>query len=132
MPSPRGTNFEGLYIPSTWSNPTMAMDAALPRLRPVRDAGVRRAHDQEEEVDDPDQALVLSVLRMLALVASDLSEAQRALAISLLDQAVGEGEDRRRRAQDRPDALDDRAMNLAFDDHRVDDASRDYARPGAF
>jgi len=29
MPSPRGTNFEGLYIPSTWSNPTMAMDAAM-------------------------------------------------------------------------------------------------------
>jgi len=28
MPSPCGTNFEGLYIPSTWSNPTMAMDAA--------------------------------------------------------------------------------------------------------
>jgi len=40
MPSPRGTNFEGLYIPSTWSNPTMAMDAASPRLRPVRDGGV--------------------------------------------------------------------------------------------
>ena len=54
MPSPRGTNFEGLYIPSTWSNPTMAMDAALPRLRPVRDGGVRRAHDQEED-DDPGQ-----------------------------------------------------------------------------
>jgi hypothetical protein len=33
MPSPRGTNLAGAYLPSSWGNPIAAYDAAMPRTR---------------------------------------------------------------------------------------------------
>ena len=79
MPSPFGTNHERLYLPTSWPNPEMALDAAPRRARDQEDdtptaqevADALRSVLEQMEPDEADQLRLL-----LGEIVSEESAAQ--------------------------------------------------------